>query len=787
MALLLSFVFGMRSQRPAEAVTLSRQNAHQPANRMPYLSDQPWQPVDTSPPGHRSVFLDPHIPQPPPVPSVKLQVHEDGLYILRYKDLVHIPSFDPNADPRTFHLIRRGVSVPILVEGEEDGRFDPGDRILFYGEKRRGSPMYTKYSDEEVYWLTWGGTPGPRVVTEAAPPIQGAPLVTTTQHTSRIEQDVYWYTHHGLDFPTRQTWWWARVQPHGHPITVTFLLTVPSPLPGTSALLEYEVAPRTRIGPHRIRAGVNGRLLAPHEFSAHMYSVFTDTIPVGVIYSSPLSVTIEVDPVPNLQLEDLYINGFSLMYTRTLYAQHDWLNVIMNLSSEANVQLAGFDDLPVHVWDLSGMTRSLVPNVDPDSHVLSVGLLAGKHHLIAASERTLRHPGIEPYTPTELRNVKEGADLIIIAHRNVWEAAEQLADYRRGQGYRVQVVDVETLYNEFGWGWYHPEAIRAFLAYAYTHWPKPAPRYVILFGDGHWNFKGLNTKRYGPLPANLIPPYLAWVDPYQGEVPVDTAYGMVAGNDDIPEMIVGRIAVPNASTGQDVVEKIIVYERGDWWADERSRTLVFVADNPDDAGNYLALVERLVQMYTPSWGRVERIYLDSTYPDEESARGALLNALNQGAWLVLFQGHGAVTRWTHEALFSTDNIPNLVNHSVWPLVVTFNCLDGYFAYPRTDYESIAELMLRQKGAGSIAAWSPAGLGTPWVQDSLAKAFLGVLFTDKSGLLGESIHQARLRFYEDIGPNEIYFTQTLYGDPLLHLIRPEESNLLYLPWTAHSAP
>ncbi len=786
--LLLLFVLGMRSGWPAaEATTLSRQDATSRARRMPRVSSQPWRPVDTSPPGRRSVFVDPRVPQAPPAPALKFDVQADGLYVVTYEDVVRVPGFDKQVDPRTFHLIRRGTSVPILVEGEEDGRFDPGDRILFFGEKRHGSAMFTKYSDKEVYWLTWGNAPGPRVIHEAAPPIQGARSITTTRQTVRVEQDMQWFTHHGLDFPTRQTWWWARAQPYGAPVTVTFPLTIPAPLPGTAARLTYEMAPRTRVGPHRVRVGMNGHPLASHQFTAHTYRVFTDTVPAGIILSSPISVTLMVEPIPDLQLEDLYVDGFTLTYTRTLQAVQGWMDVHVRLQDAANVQIGGVPDAKVYVWETGDPVRRLEPVRDATSALLTLGLPPGEHHLLVATEGALRHPDVKPYVPAALRSVEDGADLIIITHKQLWEAAEQLATYRREQGYRVQVVDVDALYDEFGWGWYHPEAIRAFLAYAYAHWPRPAPRYVLLLGDGHWNFKKRNTDRYGPLPPNLVPPYLAWVDPYQGEVPVDIAYGMVAGNDDIPEMIVGRISVPDLNTARAVVAKIISYEQGRWLMSEGADALVFVADNPDQAGNFPALVRQLMAGNVPSWAQVERIFLGETYADKEGARAALLSALNRGAWLVLFQGHGAVTRWTHESLLSAQDIPDLNNHTIWPLVATFNCLDGYFAYPRTDYDAIAERMLRREGAGSIAAWSPAGLGTPWIQVSLARAFLGALFTERSGILGDVVHRARLQFYEDIGPNEIFFTQTLHGDPLLHLMRPQSPPVWYLPRLLHSSP
>ena len=53
----------------------------------------------------------------------------------------------------------------------------------------------------------------------------------------------------------------------------------------------------------------------------------------------------------------------------------------------------------------------------------------------------------------------------------------------------------------------------------------------------------------------MIPPYLAWADPWQGEVPSDTLYGDING-DKLPEIAVGRISVGRLGDAVTVVSKI---------------------------------------------------------------------------------------------------------------------------------------------------------------------------------------------------------------------------------------
>ena len=66
-----------------------------------------------------------------------------------------------------------------------------------------------------------------------------------------------------------------------------------------------------------------------------------------------------------------------------------------------------------------------------------------------------------------------------------------------GGGYRTKVVDINTVYNSFGDGAVHPQAIKAFLKHAYQNWAPPALSYVVLFGDGTIR---LPRHRYRDLP-----------------------------------------------------------------------------------------------------------------------------------------------------------------------------------------------------------------------------------------------------------------------------------------------
>ena len=53
------------------------------------------------------------------------------------------------------------------------------------------------------------------------------------------------------------------------------------------------------------------------------------------------------------------------------------------------------------------------------------------------------------------------------------------------------------------------------------------------------------------------------------------------------------------------------------------------------------------------------------------------------------------------------NPPSLLAQGEQPLMLTMNCLNGYFVQPNQD--ALAEAFLKAEGRGTIAAFSPSGL------------------------------------------------------------------------------
>ncbi len=124
----------------------------------------------------------------------KLLICRDGLYRLTYDDLQNVRIPLPLLDPHTIKIFNRGQEIPVRVAGEENGIFESGDFVEFYGQRQYGeSAFYDDYADTNVYWLTFGGDKGKRLQKKES--AEGNfPELTQFRQKIHLEQDESYYS-----------------------------------------------------------------------------------------------------------------------------------------------------------------------------------------------------------------------------------------------------------------------------------------------------------------------------------------------------------------------------------------------------------------------------------------------------------------------------------------------------------------------------------------------------------------------------------------------------------------
>ncbi len=704
--------------------------------------------------------------------SSKITIKNNGLYKLSYLDLQNANIPVASLDPRTLRLYEQGTQVAIRVIGQEDGNFDENDYILFYG---RTPP--SRYVDHNIYWLCYGGELGLRMETRDVAP-GAAPDGPTWGRARYAENHFYDSTRPAAD---GDHWYAANVRP-GEPQTATLALMPPAtgaPTGAPTATLHVRLVGYTsdhNIDPdHHAVVAVNGQRIGDMRWDGVAPVTVTLTVDAALLNAGENRVTVSAPGDSGASVEGMWLDTVELDYAFQRAGQDQ--TFFWGEPGTHTHTIAGFGSPTVALYDITAPRRPIrLANASTSEHDgytldFSDAGYAGRAALyLALTGDQVRRPAEIAFdAPSDLHNTANGADYLIITHADFIDAVQPLAAYRREQQLRVAVIDVQDIYDEFNGGLLHPDAIREFIAYAYAQWSPPAPAYVLLVGDGSYDF--LDHYGYGPSARNTLPPYLAMVDPWWGETAADHRYAMVHGKDLFADVLLGRLPVTSAEQAATVVQKILAYEQTPWYGDWNARH-VFVADDRDGGNDFAASTDAVYNTYiSPPWiGR--KIYLDELTP--EKARQDTLDALNRGALLIGFAGHSSWHQWAAESLLDIDDVPRLANDHRWPVILSMTCFTGFFQHP--EYGTLDESLLRLKGGGAVATWSPSGLGIDTGHRHLYSGFYRAVFDQQQTQLGLATASAKLYLYSQAPAYaDLLDTFHLFGDPAMPL------NLTIRPW------
>ena len=345
-------------------------------------------------------------------------------------------------------------------------------------------------------------------------------------------------------------------------------------------------------------------------------------------------------------------------------------------------------------------------------------------------------------------------DYLVLTSRELEAAAQELADYRSGQGLRVGVATFEDVCDWMAGGLRTPAAIPALLAYARATWAE-APWLVVLAGNGHYDY--LNALN---LEANPVPPLL-----------VQTADGVFAGDslladadgDGLPDVAIGRLPARTADELAAMVAKIRAYEAG---FGEAWQTELVLANDVNDAaaGDFAAANDRLAALADDAHPIADTIDLNAA--TIATARGKLLADFQGGAGIVHYTGHGGVANWSSKGLLKAADVSGLTNASRPTAVLALSCLVGRYEAPGVN--SLGELLMRKGGGGAVAVWGPSGLSRNDPATELGAAFYRAALQDGCGTLGVAILRARRSLSGDLFAADTLAIYNLLGDPALRI-------------------
>lgn len=673
---------------------------------------------------------------------LKISLKERGIYKLTYDDLRIAGVPVDVVDPRTFLLINGGsrplpetlstprpdsIEVPMFVEGEEDGRIDPLDYILFYAVPLTGWSLDTTadsfyhflnpYAETNVYWLTWGGAPGTRMDSLDVYPQEPDPTRPLTfEDRIHLEEE--------LESPMRSglRWIWHRLKRDAAVDKASF----------TTQVYPVDVASETcdvRMGffvdsdtVMNVKFYLNGELVVDQPGARMSGKKDPPIVLGGTAYSlvegrNDIRVELTQGGTPDSLDEEsrIFVDFFELRYERDFRFAEGKLEFPLQTPSESGVyecKLENVDGTPIvlNVTDPFHPTR-LVNYAQPGSEIILQEEIFTTQ-VYSAATSFLRPTKLELDSPNNLK--QGGADYVAICYEPFMPAVGDLISWRNSYisgipNPKATMVRITDVLDNFSWGLVDPTAIRDFLAWTLSNW-NPAPSYCLLVGASTYDYKNnLNLAS----PKNHLPPYV------RGRVVVsrnkfaeeenpcfDDWFVWLTVGDNDADMYLGRFDAVSREEARVLAVRAINCEQNELLGAWKNRALLVADDQEPYSGDsqFTNQSENLSRII-PARTDLLKVYLVE-YPkvgeDKPGARDAMIDAINNGVLSGMFLGHGNIKVIAHEKVFrSPEDVSRLTNGRMLPFYFYGSCSVGLFDRPTAS--SMSGLISKTPYGGTIVS------------------------------------------------------------------------------------
>ncbi len=725
----------------------------------------------------------------------KIALNSDDIFKIQYSDLQSAGMDVDNVDPSTFEMLYRGESVSYLFIGNDDTIFQPDEYLYFYGWEFDGPRLEKQFITDNIFWLWAGGTPS-RI--EEISSVSGTQVEDFGSTITREPENLWFasWTNQWEYFPNEpDAWYWERYTKGSAPLTKTYEITLPNPAEvGEDAILtaEFSSKPNPLPGgeptPHVVHVSIDDSDIGTTQWYGKQHVNVTTTIPITGLNNGINQI--EVVLATNASVGTgtaVYLNRLTVEYRRELVAVDDHLTFGSSISGTKQFSVKGFNTgllSDILIWDISDKLspRSILSDSislsgsGPYTYTFGTDHVLGTDFIATTLSNVQSPINIERVVLENLDAQPFGADWIAISHRDFITEVERLAEHRSTTSFgsmTTHVVPVDSVIDQFGYGLPLPSAIRDYLFQALMTWELP-PSYVTLVGDSTINPR--NNLNFGnPLYApQLVPTDLAFVDRFQGQIPSDHVFSMLIGRDLIPVIAIGRIPVKTVEVLGSVIDKIIIYEQNQLLPSNWMENILFLADDFDSSAGDFCLENQIVGSHLPdTFSQLELCRpTNPTITDTSILRSQFFTYTNHvGVSIVNYRGHGGRNWWGGypEPILSTSHTDDWENPSKPVVILTGDCLDGFFAYPGV--ESLAETKLRANDRASAAHWSSSGLGFSVEHSMMVEGFYDGLFLSGQTAVGDAANYAKIEYFNNGGNDSIIYSFILEGDPAMQMMRP----------------
>ena len=718
---------------------------------------------------------------------LKITLEEDAIYRLTYDDLVN-NGFPAQLKGSSLQLFNNGQEVAIMTTNEGDWTSD--DFLLFYGKRNDGeldrfhyrtwtkdqlNPKFNLYSNKRSYYLTWDDNTQNNLRIEQVENDVTGSLPVKHQYYMHEEEQIYAENHWGPPSSVQDVQYssFIRTEGYGDGMKPSHLLEF-----DVTHQFDAPIKPRVevRLGTnlsesHIIEFELNSTVLDQDIFQGlkvadYAYSFDNDLL------SDKTSLKILGKGIS----DNFIVAHASLFYPRAFDANGDDEFIFEREGNSFNDYYV-IENFKVgslnYAFDLENNTY-LHPVVNGDR--LKIYIPQGgekRSDLYVIAQREIRSPLTLTSMSFESMDDMNPEYLILTSSKlnkdeNGVNVIDDYADFRRtplGGEYKVGIVNVEDIYEQFGYGIEEfAYAIKNFSSYMKEQWPDLEMAFII----GKALDYSKRLKNFQVPVENLVPSYghpgsdnLLFSDP-------GLTYSFIG---------VGRLA---ARSTQDVANYLRKVKRHSELADVSNKTVEerlwlknIVHLSGGDPSNQQQLYNHLEEMRTVMetgnfGGKVNTYRKTSSDPVQTEISQEILNDIDNGLAMLTFFGHSSAGTFD----FSVEDPSEYNNIGRLPIILSMGCHSGDI---HEGIFSLSEQMILTEDVGALAFIASSGAAFPTPLSRLGKDFYIKLSDNFYGQpISHAIRNVSVDLYDpvNVSVRTLQEQNTLHGDPAIQLYSAE---------------
>ncbi|MDP3147694.1 MAG: C25 family cysteine peptidase [Ignavibacteria bacterium] len=732
---------------------------------------------------------------------LKLYLKNEGVYRVSYSDLTNInsPALQ-NIDVKKIRVFNDGEEIPLeLNDVDKDSIFNNDDYFQFIGKVATPSP-YSKlniYNNSSVYWLTVNSdVDGKRYKEIDGYRLGWQKTFYGSLKTLHYEKDLLYERLGYAQNIERDFWYWGKASGINGKESEAFSTPFPAfpeYLPDSNIVTVranfHGLTTYASFSPdHRAKILLTSQFVDSVEWdgqNAYNFEKKIDTKKIGIFPDNNFQVVVDglimvnpYDPTQS-QSDEIRINWFEFDYWKEnrvsgSYFHFASTNEMLGKSRFCLWQWAE-KDMEIFIPQRCEIVKNPFFANNIDKEVFFVDSADTKTDYFCTSSGSISSvDSIKVDAPSNLRNKNQGIDYLIITHKNFLPAAERLKQFRETHfpdssiaSPRIQITQVDDIYDEFSFGLLDPYSIQSYIKYAFENYSGTPVSYVVLLGDMSYDYRELFPQNR----KNFIPS-MPYHSREYGLAASDNMFVTVSGDDVAPDAAIGRLSCESLSDANILIDKIIAYpgDAGKIW--RQNSLLVASGQDLNDElffGFNNASIELEKNYIAPNGFSTKKVFRYPSNTEHMAFQGGgveIRKGIDSGAVIVNYYGHGGGYQW--DLVFVNDDIYMLNNGGRLPFISSVTCYTGHF----DNQDVFGEQFVKVPGKGAIAFWGSSGLTSFGIGVDLNNRFFSEVFNKKNYILGKAILNTK-NFNVSVGPfADMIALATLLGDPLLELALPK---------------